>query len=57
MTPDPYGPNLGGVSDATEWATVDYRGCPCGPMPQADGYAYGCPVHDPNPPTRNEETR
>ncbi len=28
--------------------------CPCGPMPQADGYVRGCPVHDPNPPTREE---
>lgn len=32
-------------------------GCPCGPMPMADGYVYGCPVHDPNPPVRNEEGR
>ncbi len=33
---------------------VDDRGCPCGPMPMADGFVYGCPVHDPNPPTRKE---
>ncbi len=42
--------------DDDEW-TVDDRGCPCGPMPQADGYVRGCPVHDPNPPARNEETQ
>lgn len=29
---------------------ADYQGCPCGPMSTADGYVYGCPVHDPNPP-------
>jgi hypothetical protein len=33
---------------------VDDQGCPCGPMPAADGYVHGCPVHDPNPPTRKE---
>jgi hypothetical protein len=29
-----------------------FDGCLCGPMPSADGYVYGCPVHDPNPPRR-----
>lgn len=36
------------------WTTPDpMTGCPCGPMPSADGYVWGCPVHDP----RTEETR
>ncbi len=29
--------------------------CVCGPMPMADGFVYGCPVHDPNPPVREED--
>lgn len=47
-----------GALDRRNWGEpiVQYAdpetGCLCGPMPAADGYVYGCPVHDPNPPRR-----